>query len=49
MHWERLVVAAAIVVLVHEFIKRLHRRYQLEGIEIPFPTRTVVTASPQRD
>jgi len=26
----------------HEFIKRLHRRYAHEGIEIPFPTRTVV-------
>ncbi|HEY9673494.1 MAG TPA: mechanosensitive ion channel family protein [Waterburya sp.] len=23
----------------HEFIKRLHKRYQEEGIEIPFPTR----------
>jgi small-conductance mechanosensitive channel len=31
-------------VVVHEFLKRLHRRYQLEGIEIPFPTRTVVMA-----
>ncbi len=27
--------------IVHEFIKRLHRRYQSEGIEIPFPVRTV--------
>lgn len=27
----------------HEFIKRLHRRYQTEGIEIPFPIRTVYT------
>ena len=27
--------------IVHEFIKRLHRRYQLEGIIIPFATRTV--------
>lgn len=26
----------------HEFIKRLHRRYNQEGIEIPFPIRTVV-------
>ncbi|HWQ61154.1 MAG TPA: mechanosensitive ion channel family protein, partial [Negativicutes bacterium] len=25
----------------HEFIKRLHARYQQEGIRIPFPTRTV--------
>ncbi len=25
----------------HEFIKRLHERYKKEGIEIPFPTRTV--------
>lgn len=27
--------------LRHEFIKRLHRRYQEEGIEIPFPIRTL--------
>jgi len=27
--------------LVHEFIKRLHKRYAAEGIEIPFPIRTV--------
>lgn len=26
----------------HEFIKRLHRRYAREGIEIPFPTQTVI-------
>ncbi len=25
----------------HEFIKRLHKRYKKEGIEIPFPIRTV--------
>jgi len=25
----------------HEFIKRLHRRYNEEGIQIPFPVRTV--------
>ncbi len=25
----------------HEFIKKLHERYQQEGIEIPFPIRTV--------
>lgn len=27
--------------LKHEFIKRLHKRYREEGIEIPFPIRTV--------
>lgn len=27
--------------LKHEFVKRLHRRYLAEGIEIPFPIRTV--------
>ncbi|MBI2082043.1 MAG: mechanosensitive ion channel [Deltaproteobacteria bacterium] len=27
--------------LKHEFIKRLHQRYQKEGISIPFPVRTV--------
>jgi small-conductance mechanosensitive channel len=26
---------------VHEFIKRLHKRYNKEGIVIPFPIRTV--------
>lgn len=26
----------------HAFIKRLHRRYGAEGIEIPFPIRTVI-------
>ena len=29
----------------HEFIKRLHRRYQQEGIEIPFPVQTVYLKS----
>jgi small-conductance mechanosensitive channel len=29
--------------LKHEFIKRLHKRYREEGIEIPFPVRTVYT------
>ena len=28
-------------VVRHEFIKALHRRYRVEGIEIPFPIRTV--------
>jgi small-conductance mechanosensitive channel len=32
---------AAQYLIVHEFIKRLHQRYRLEGIEIPFATRTV--------
>lgn len=27
----------------HEFIKQLHRRYNKEGIEIPFPIRTLIT------
>ncbi len=26
----------------HEFIKRLHKRYREEGIEIPFPIRNVI-------
>jgi small-conductance mechanosensitive channel len=29
--------------VVHEFIKRLHARYRDEGIEIPFPIRTLMT------
>ncbi|MFH8468162.1 mechanosensitive ion channel family protein [Streptomyces sp. NPDC017991] len=39
----------------HEFIKRLHKRYRLEGIRIPSPARTValqqngVAIPPQRD
>lgn len=31
--------------LVHEFIKELHKRYREEGIEIPFPIRTVYMRS----
>ncbi|MCL4395792.1 MAG: mechanosensitive ion channel family protein [Chloroflexi bacterium] len=27
--------------VIHEFIKRLHKRYASEGIEIPFPIRTI--------
>lgn len=30
----------------HEFIKRLHGRYKQEGIEIPFPMRTVQLRTP---
>jgi small-conductance mechanosensitive channel len=33
--------------LGHEYIKALHRRFGEEGIEIPFPIRTVVMRSPQ--
>jgi small-conductance mechanosensitive channel len=33
--------------ITHEFIKRLHARYRVEGIEIPFPIRTLVV--PDRD
>jgi len=31
----------------HEFIKRLHERFNREGIEIPFPIRTVIMRTPQ--
>ena len=27
--------------VIHEFVKRLHKRYKEEGIEIPFPIRTI--------
>ena len=27
--------------ITHEFIKRLHRRYRQEGIQIPYPIRTI--------
>jgi small-conductance mechanosensitive channel len=30
----------------HEFIKRLHARYEREGIVIPFPMRTLTTRDP---
>ena len=33
----------------HEFIKALHRRYGEEGIEIPFPIRTVHMKTPDTD
>lgn len=35
--------------LTHEFIKRLHRRYKLERIEIPFPIRTLHIRDPRAD
>jgi small-conductance mechanosensitive channel len=33
----------------HDFIKRLHRRFGEEGIEIPFPIRTVVMKERKQD
>ena len=33
---------AAQYLLAHEYIKALHRRFDEEGIEIPFPIRTVI-------
>lgn len=35
-------------IIKHEFIKRLHERYKKEGIEIPFPTRTVYMQEAKR-
>jgi small-conductance mechanosensitive channel len=35
-------------VVVHEFIKRLHRRYRKEGIDIPYPVRTIIPARGER-
>lgn len=32
---------AARFLVIHEFVKRLHRRYAAEGIEIPFPQRVL--------
>ena len=34
--------------LAHEYIKLLHRRFGEEGIEIPFPIRTVIMKDPGR-
>ncbi len=33
----------------HEFIKRLHKRYKQEGIEIPFPIRTIHMKGQKQD
>lgn len=35
--------------IVHEFIKRLHRRYRDEGIDIPIPIRTLLMPDTQPD
>ena len=28
--------------IIHEFIKKIHKRFEKEGINIPFPTRTII-------
>lgn len=33
--------------LIHDFIKKLHRRYKEEGIVIPYPIRTVYLRNPE--
>ena len=33
--------------IIHQFIKLLHKRYSDEGIEIPFPVRTVIHKNEQ--
>ena len=33
----------------HEFVKRLHARYRAEGIEIPFPIRTIIPKGSARE
>lgn len=35
--------------LVHDFLKRIARRYQAESIEIPFPTRRIITTASDPD
>jgi len=37
---------AAQYLLAHEYMKALHRRFDEEGIEIPFPIRTVIMSQP---
>lgn len=34
--------------VTHEFIKKLHKRYSVEGIEIPFPQRVVHLVNPDK-
>jgi small-conductance mechanosensitive channel len=38
-----------IYTLRHEFIKLLHKTYKEEGIQIPFPTRTIYNKAEQKD
>ena len=45
----RVVQPEASYLLQHEFIKALHKRFGEEGIEIAWPIRKVVFASPQPD
>jgi len=33
--------------IIHEFIKRVHKRFTKEGIDIPYPVRTIVQNSDQ--
>lgn len=35
------IVAIFLIMITHEFVKELHKRYKKEGIEIPFPIHTV--------
>ena len=28
--------------IIHEFIKQIHRRFDQENIEIPYPVRTII-------
>jgi small-conductance mechanosensitive channel len=36
-------------VIKHEFVKRLHTRFNDEGIVIPFPIRTIAYREPPSD
>ena len=35
--------------LKHEFIKALIKRYRSEGIEIPYPVRTVIQENQEKE
>ena len=34
--------------IIDEFVRRLHKRYQIENIEIPFPIRTLIHKNEQQ-